>query len=667
MANRPNREGITGELNAGAGVGRLGCTALQGQQVCFIEGIGMPDLLVRRGEKVLGPFPPDKIKQMITDDKIKLNDLIRIEGDDQWNIIGDIPNLAKYFSKDNSRATNSQKRYGSGSAGADAGRRSRSAKARKPAWHVRDPDGQAVGPITRRQLQEMCLAGEISSSTEIRHVRWPDWRPATQLFPDVAQDDWGGAAFVDTVGDISGLAARVFTTLRNHVRFEWTPSAPQLRRCTKCHRNQFTSPQYCQKCGATTLGLGIADAESGRDLAEQKCAAYASTARRRLGRTTGACFGIAILLLAVALATVNLSVVILLLFLVVTLLSPFLITAIRNQLFLHLTGLDHYVSTDQVTGNTLASFIEPFLKRCDSLASHADSHSGLKLLRLTTLGQATVVVVPDGEIAMLEEVLDRNQIRLWNDLDEARRVLGSSALNVDYSLFEERVSALCQSGNDVFTAFVSLMKDDDTLVPFLQQLLVTEDKGVEVTQIEEELECARNELRITGFARDLEQRQAGSLAVTMQMVDLMDPYDFELLLGMIYETMGYVCEETPKSGDQGADVLIEKAGERTVIQAKKYSDHVGNKAVQEAIAARGHFRCHFAAVVTNNFFTRSAKDLAKTNDVALIDRDQLNVMLMEFNSSAKDYSRLDEMFRENDRDEDDEWPSVPRSTPPPTR
>ena len=116
-------------MNAAAGVGRLGCTALQGQQVCFIEGIGMPDLHIRRGEKVLGPFPPDKSKQMITDDKIKLNDLIRVEGDDQLNIIGDIPNLAKYFSKDNSRAPNSQKRYGSGSAGADAGRRSRSAKA----------------------------------------------------------------------------------------------------------------------------------------------------------------------------------------------------------------------------------------------------------------------------------------------------------------------------------------------------------------------------------------------------------------------------------------------------------------------------------------------------------------------------------------------------------
>ena len=52
---------------------------------------------VRRGDKVLGPFPPDKIKQMIADDKIKPYDLIRGEGGDQWNTIGDVPNLAKCF------------------------------------------------------------------------------------------------------------------------------------------------------------------------------------------------------------------------------------------------------------------------------------------------------------------------------------------------------------------------------------------------------------------------------------------------------------------------------------------------------------------------------------------------------------------------------------------
>ena len=40
----------------------------------------MTKLHVRRGDKVLGPFPPRKIKQMIADGKIRQNDLIRAEG-----------------------------------------------------------------------------------------------------------------------------------------------------------------------------------------------------------------------------------------------------------------------------------------------------------------------------------------------------------------------------------------------------------------------------------------------------------------------------------------------------------------------------------------------------------------------------------------------------------
>jgi hypothetical protein len=57
----------------------------------------MLDFHVRCGDKVLGPFSPRKIKQMIADGKIKPYDRIRVEGDDQWNTIGDIPNLAKCF------------------------------------------------------------------------------------------------------------------------------------------------------------------------------------------------------------------------------------------------------------------------------------------------------------------------------------------------------------------------------------------------------------------------------------------------------------------------------------------------------------------------------------------------------------------------------------------
>ena len=74
---------------------------------------------------------------------------------------------------------------------------------------------------------------------------------------------------------------------------------------------------------------------------------------------------------------------------------------------------------------------------------------------------------------------------------------------------------------------------------------------------------------------------------------------------------------TPTTGDQGVDLITEKDGIRCAIQCKFYSKPVGNKAIQEVIAGRGFYNCDTAMVVTNNSFTKSAKQLAKNSNVQL--------------------------------------------------
>lgn len=44
--------------------------------------------------------------------------------------------------------------------------------------------------------------------------------------------------------------------------------------------------------------------------------------------------------------------------------------------------------------------------------------------------------------------------------------------------------------------------------------------------------------------------------------------------------MGYDVQNTPLSGDQGADLILEKFGEKTIVQAKRYQGNVTNRAVQ---------------------------------------------------------------------------------------
>jgi Restriction endonuclease len=66
----------------------------------------------------------------------------------------------------------------------------------------------------------------------------------------------------------------------------------------------------------------------------------------------------------------------------------------------------------------------------------------------------------------------------------------------------------------------------------------------------------------------------------------------------------------PATGDQGADLIAKKNGRTIIIQAKCYQGTVGNKAVQEVISALAYYGGDEGWVVTNSFFTPSAKALA---------------------------------------------------------
>ncbi|MDF2627060.1 MAG: hypothetical protein K0R39_891 [Symbiobacteriaceae bacterium] len=104
--------------------------------------------------------------------------------------------------------------------------------------------------------------------------------------------------------------------------------------------------------------------------------------------------------------------------------------------------------------------------------------------------------------------------------------------------------------------------------------------------------------------------------------------EFEKYLEILFNRLGYQVERTRYVGDQGGDLIITRGGERTLVQAKRHSKAVGNKAVQEAAAARPHYKCHHAMVVANQEFTQAARELAKSNQVELLGRRQLAEMVL---------------------------------------
>ena len=106
-------------------------------------------------------------------------------------------------------------------------------------------------------------------------------------------------------------------------------------------------------------------------------------------------------------------------------------------------------------------------------------------------------------------------------------------------------------------------------------------------------------------------------------IDRMDGKTFEKYLEVLFNKLGYRVERTRYVGDYGADLITNKDGVKTVIQAKRYKNKVNIKAVQEAVAAKGKYGCSEAMVVTNSYYTRQAEKLARANGVKLWNRKDL--------------------------------------------
>jgi HJR/Mrr/RecB family endonuclease len=108
-------------------------------------------------------------------------------------------------------------------------------------------------------------------------------------------------------------------------------------------------------------------------------------------------------------------------------------------------------------------------------------------------------------------------------------------------------------------------------------------------------------------------------------------HDFENLIYRLFSAMHYSVERIGKTGDQGGDLIANKDGERTLIQAKCYKDwSTGNAAVQQAVAAKQHYNCNKAMVITTSYFTREAIELAGTTRTQLISKERLQEMLLKY-------------------------------------
>ncbi len=146
------------------------------------------------------------------------------------------------------------------------------------------------------------------------------------------------------------------------------------------------------------------------------------------------------------------------------------------------------------------------------------------------------------------------------------------------------------------------------------------------------------------------------LSSTITDVDIMEGYEFEEYLKTLFFYDGYAVTLTQKSKDYGADLILEKDGEKIVVQAKRYKKSSGIKCVQEAIGAKSHYGASEAMVVSSSYFTNEAETLAKENNVRLVDRDELIEIQERVKESLKITTKESELVDKRDLEIEQRFP-----------
>jgi restriction system protein len=258
-----------------------------------------------------------------------------------------------------------------------------------------------------------------------------------------------------------------------------------------------------------------------------------------------------------------------------------------------------------------------------------------------------------------DEIMDAestcsNGFQLIEDVTKLRKLLDKKGVKTDYNqIFDEMVYLINQ---DIQKLMDKLTKpahkkiskitktDKKRIIKEYLKLGFDEPNVMIISDLFDKFGLDHNESEVAGLLQecieeqeleDFEERLGMKKVKQIGDFDKLNGHQFEDYLKELFTFLGYQVVRTKGSGDQGADLIIKKDGIKIVVQAKKYSGSVTNKAIQEVVASKKHYSSDKGMVVTTGKFTKSAIDLAKSNKVDLWDKQKLKQVVGEINKSKK--------------------------------
>lgn len=273
---------------------------------------------------------------------------------------------------------------------------------------------------------------------------------------------------------------------------------------------------------------------------------------------------------------------------------------------------------------------------------------GIAILILVVFGLYRYVLYrkENKDYSTYENVRKKNNPKQEGKILSGGRYVGGRDIEPGvYDVFVTSGSGIVKTGNT------------DTFHEFLSYDTTNEYKNLEVERGTVLLVDTEISIQLYN-KREIQTKEETENPKSEQFVDKdfdnLDGHQFEVFCAKVLEKNGYKNVEVTKgSGDQGVDILAERDGIKYAIQCKHYSQPVGNKAIQEIYTGMRFYHCHVGIVMTNNYFTQSAKDLAKENGIVLWDRDYLLNFLSSNVESYNDEANIinDMPFADDEKSE----------------
>ena len=132
---------------------------------------------------------------------------------------------------------------------------------------------------------------------------------------------------------------------------------------------------------------------------------------------------------------------------------------------------------------------------------------------------------------------------------------------------------------------------------------------------------------------------------TLAQMLALDPAEFEIWIGMMFQLNGYRVRNTQYSGDHGVDIEVSKPPVNSgLVQCKRYRGTVGERVVRELYGTLIHERGDRAWLATTGAISRQARDWANGKPIELWDGQKLVELAMHGKRSMArhpDASRFD--------------------------